>query len=123
MLISHQAELSALGFSVEDAGTGDLLIRSIPCDVAEENAAACLSQMAGNFQEGVRMSPEAVHDNLLHTIACKAAIKGGRHTDPVELSALVAEVMSREDIKHCPHGRPVCVTLTRANLERQFKRA
>ena len=122
-LLSHGEELSALGFTVEDAGTGDLLVRAIPCDVAEEDAAACLSQMAGNFQEGLRMAPEKVHDELLHTIACKAAIKGGRKTDPMELSALVAEVMSRDDIKHCPHGRPVCITLTRASLERQFKRS
>ena len=121
--LSREEELAKLGFTVEDAGTGDLLIRAIPCDVAEEDAAACLSQMAGNFQEGLRMDPETVHDNLLHTIACKAAIKGGRKTDPVELSALVAEVMGREDIKHCPHGRPVCITLTRASLERQFKRS
>ena len=122
-LLSREEELAKLGFTVEDAGTGDLLIRAIPCDVAEEEAAACLSQMAGNFQEGLRMEPETVHDNLLHTIACKAAIKGGRKTDPMELSALVAEVMGREDIKHCPHGRPVCITLTRASLERQFKRS
>lgn len=123
VLLEHDAELSALGFTVEDAGTGDLLVRAIPCDVAEEDAAACLSQLAQNFQEGVRLSPETVHDNLLHTIACKAAIKGGRKTDPMELSALVAEVMSRDDIKYCPHGRPVCITLTRASLERQFKRS
>lgn len=122
-LLAHGEELSALGFTVEDAGTGDLLVRAIPCDVAEEDAAACLSQMAQNFQEGLRMAPEKVHDDLLHTIACKAAIKGGRYTDPMELSALVAEVLNRDDIKHCPHGRPVCITLTRASLERQFKRS
>lgn len=122
-LLSNQEALSRLGFTVEDAGTGDLLVRAIPCDVAEEDAAACLSQMAGNFQEGLRMDPAAVHDDLLHTIACKAAIKGRQKTDPAELAALVAEVMSRDDIKHCPHGRPVCITLTRASLERQFKRS
>lgn len=123
VLLDHETELSDLGFTVEDAGTGDLLVRAVPCHVAEEDAAACLSQLAQNFREGLKMSPEAVHDELLHTIACKAAIKGGRKTDPVELAALVAEVMSRDDIKYCPHGRPVCITLTRASLERQFKRS
>ena len=60
---------------------------------------------------------------MLHTIACKAAIKGARHTDEKKKQALVREVLSRSDIRYCPHGRPVCVRLTRGQLERQFKRA
>jgi DNA mismatch repair protein MutL len=123
VLLSHSQDLSQLGFTLEDFGGGTLLIRAIPSDLGEQEAEACLSQLAQNYQEGVRMSPETVHDNLLHTIACKAAIKGGRKTAPLELEALVAQVLSRDDIKYCPHGRPVCITLTRAALERQFKRA
>ena len=72
--------------------------------------------------EGRREDRDTLRDNLLHTIACKAAIKGGWHTDPKELEALVNTVMRREDLKYCPHGRPICVKLTRRQLEHRFGR-
>ena len=50
------------------------------------------------------------------------AIKAGWLTSDEELRRLVQEVLSRDDIKYCPHGRPVCVTLTKRQLEKQFKR-
>ena len=54
--------------------------------------------------------------------ACKAAIKAGWHTDQRELLVLAKEVMAREDLKYCPHGRPICITLSKKQLEKQFKR-
>ena len=122
-LLEQGDTLQGLGFTLEDFGGGTLLLRAIPADIDEKDAEACLSALAQELLVGRRLDPATVHDNLLHTIACKAAIKGGRKTDPRELAALVAELMRRDDIKYCPHGRPVCITLTRGNLERQFKRA
>ncbi len=122
-LLEQGDTLQRLGFTLEDFGGGTLLLRAIPADVDEKDAEACLSALAQELLSGRRLDPATVHDNLLHTIACKAAIKGGRKTDPRELAALVAELMRRDDIKYCPHGRPVCITLTRGNLERQFKRS
>lgn len=121
VLLEQKETMEGLGFTLEDFG-GDLVVRAIPCDVTEENATACLSELAQQLQDGRKLDKETVYDDLLHTIACKGAIKGGQYTDPKEISALVAELMARDDIKHCPHGRPVCITLSRATLERQFKR-
>ena len=121
VLLEQKETMEGLGFTLEDFG-GDLVVRAIPCDVTEEDAPACLSELAQQLQDGRKLDKETVYDDLLHTIACKGAIKGGQYTDPKEISALVAELMARDDIKHCPHGRPVCITLSRATLERQFKR-
>ena len=121
VLLENRETMEGLGFTLEDFG-GDLVVRAIPCDVTEEDAPACLSELAQQLQDGRKLDKETVYDDLLHTIACKGAIKGGQYTDPQEISALVAELMARDDIKHCPHGRPVCITLSRATLERQFKR-
>ena len=121
VLLEQKETMEGLGFTLEDFG-GDLVVRAIPCDVTEEDATACLSELAQQLQDGRKLDKETVYDDLLHTIACKGAIKGGQYTDPKEISALVAELMARDDIKHCPHGRPVCITLSRATLERQFKR-
>ena len=59
---------------------------------------------------------------MLHTVACKAAIKAGWVSDEQELLAVAKEVMSNEELKYCPHGRPICVSLSKKNLERQFRR-
>ena len=58
----------------------------------------------------------------MHTMACKAAIKGGQKNGPQELEKVARAVM-RGEVKYCPHGRPVAIELTRAQLEKQFKRA
>ena len=66
--------------------------------------------------------PAAARDAMLHTMACKASIKGGWETDPAELRVLMDKVQSGE-IQYCPHGRPVKVKLTRYEIEKMFKRA
>ena len=115
--------LGKCGFEVADFGDGDVLIRQIPCDVDEKDAVSLLQELAADLLAGKTLAPETLRDNLLHTIACKAAIKAGWHTEGAEAAHLVAEILSRTDIKYCPHGRPVCIELTNSQLERQFKRS
>ena len=83
---------------------------------------SALEELAGNLLEGSAKDPASLRDAMLHTIACKAAIKAGWHTDEKELLALTKQVMAREELKYCPHGRPICITLSKKQLEKQFKR-
>ena len=55
-------------------------------------------------------------------MACKAAVKGGQKNSPQELLVVARAVLSGQ-VKYCPHGRPVAITLSRGELERQFKRS
>ena len=121
-VLENKARLERCGFETEDFGGGDILIRQIPSDVDVEDAKALLQELAGDLLAGKTLDPDSLRDNLLHTIACKSAIKAGWLTSDEELRRLVQEVLSRDDIKYCPHGRPVCVTLTKRQLEKQFKR-
>ena len=121
VLLENSALLAEFGYDYTDLG-GALAIRQIPAELDPAEAASSLTALAGELLAGKQLAPEALRDNLLHTVACKAAIKGSRHTDEAEKRALVAEVLSRSDIQYCPHGRPVCIRLTRSQLERQFKR-
>ena len=123
ILMENEALLQNCGFAFSDYGGGTIAIRQIPADLDPEDAESTLNQIASDLKAGKRIEPEAMRDTLLHTIACKAAIKGGWHTDEKELRALVGEVLRREDLKYCPHGRPICVVLSAKQLERQFKRA
>ena len=121
-VLENKALLERCGFETEDFGGGDVLIRQIPSDVDVEDARALLQELAGDLLSGKTLDPDSLRDNLLHTIACKSAIKAGWQTSGEELRRLVQEVLTRDDIKYCPHGRPVCVTLTKRQLEKQFKR-
>ena len=122
ILLENRELLSSLGFEVEEFGTDTLLIRQIPMDISEEDAAATLEAMAADLAMGRREKATTVRDEILHTVACKAAIKAGWITDKKELTALVETVMSREELKYCPHGRPICISLSKKQLEKQFKR-
>lgn len=122
-IISNKALLSELGFDVDSFGDNTVLLRQIPMDLAPEDAPDAMDSLAADLLNGRREQTDTVRDEILHTVACKAAIKAGWVTDIREMEALVTQVMSREDLKHCPHGRPICITLSKKQLERQFKRA
>ena len=120
LLLENLPLLEEFGFSCEDFGGGAILVREVPADVDAGDASAILEEIAANLREG--RSPAERRENLLHTMACKAAIKGGWTSSPEELRVLVDKVQSGE-VKYCPHGRPVAVKLTKNELEKMFKRA
>ncbi len=121
-VLENAALLESLGFEVSEFSDLQLVLRQIPSELSPEDACAALESFAEDLLTGKRPSQGDLRDNLLHTMACKAAIKAGWHTEPTEREALVREVLSRDDIKYCPHGRPVCIELTKKELEKQFKR-
>ena len=121
-LLNKGKLLEELGFELEEFGENTVLVRRVPMDLAEADVADALMEMADDLLSGRSADTDTVRDELLHTMACKAAIKAGWKTDERELLALVREVMSREELKYCPHGRPICITLSKKQLEKQFKR-
>ena len=121
-LLGNQEMLDELGFEIDEFGENTVLLRQIPMDLSPDNAAEAVEALAADLLAGRRESKDTVRDELLHTVACKAAIKAGWKNDEAELLAVVKEVMSREELKYCPHGRPICVTLSKKQLEKQFKR-
>ena len=121
-VLENAALFTRLGFGAEAFGDGTLLLREIPESIRAEDAAQTVQELAGALLGGNFPDAGAQRDALLHTVACKAAIKAGYHTDPREREYLVREVLTRDDLKYCPHGRPICIELTKGQLERQFKR-
>ena len=121
-LLGNTELLEELGFEIEEFGENTVLARQIPMDLSEEAAAEALETLADDLLNGRRESRDTVRDTLLHTVACKAAIKARWVSDEKELLAIAKAVMEREDLKYCPHGRPICVSLSQKMLEKQFKR-
>ena len=121
-LLANRDMMDELGFEIDEFGENTIVLRQIPMDLSPEDAADAVETLAADLLGGRRESKDTVRDELLHTVACKAAIKAGWVNDEKELLAVAKEVMAREDLKYCPHGRPICVTLSKKQLEKQFKR-
>ena len=121
-LLSNASMLLELGFEIEEFGDNTVLLRQIPMDLDASTAADAVETLAADLLRGRREKADTIRDEVLHTVACKAAIKAGWVNDEKELLALVKQVMAREDLKYCPHGRPICITLSKKQLEKQFKR-
>ena len=117
----NAALLSELGFEIEPVGETDYMIRAVPADMDAHDAAAAVEEICEKLSRGSEVKAESARDGILHTVACKAAIKAGWNTSIDELSRVAEEVLSGR-VKYCPHGRPVSVTLSRRELDKMFKR-
>ena len=122
-LLANKDMLEELGFEIDEFGENTVLLRQIPMDLSTDAAHEAVEEMAADLLNGRREKKTTVRDEILHTVACKAAIKAGWKNDEAELLAIVKQVMAREDLKYCPHGRPICITLSKKQLEKQFKRS
>ena len=117
LLLEHRAELEELGFLLEPYGEGAVVVRAVPAEL-RGGELALLEELAETLRRG---GAAALGDETLHTMACKAAVKAGTASEPEELLALARAVLAGE-VKYCPHGRPIAVTLTKKELDKQFSR-
>jgi DNA mismatch repair protein MutL len=121
LLTENGPLLDQFGFSVEAFGETALAVREIPSEIELDDVDALLGEIAGILRHGGSPDDGLILDALMHSIACKSAIKAGKRSEPLELEALIDRVLSGE-IRYCPHGRPVAIELTKTMLDRQFKR-
>ena len=121
-LIEQNGELlTELGFEIEPFGERDYIVRAVPADMDAGEIGPALEEICEKLRRGKNLGEQQVWDEILHTVACKAAIKAGWDTTEEELERIVEEVLSGR-VKYCPHGRPVSVTLSRKDLDKMFKR-
>ena len=121
VLLEQQDLLSSFGFACAPFGGDSLVIREIPDYLSPGQVEGTLGELAEQLLSGAGADPAAARDAVLHTMACKAAIKGGQRNSPEELRVVAQAVVSGQ-VKYCPHGRPVAIRLGKGELERQFKR-
>ena len=122
VLLEQMGLLEQFGFAVESFGGDEVLVREAPNDLSADQIEPALEEIASKLLLTGTADPAAVRDEVLHTMACKAAIKGGWKNDRAELEVVARAVMSGQ-VKYCPHGRPVAIELSRKQLEKQFKRS
>ena len=121
-LLENLDLLERYGFACSDFGGGSLAVREVPDYLEPGQAEEALCEIASQLLLGDPTDPDSARDAVLHTMACKAAVKGGQKNSREELMVVARAVVTGQ-VKYCPHGRPVAITMTKAQLERQFKRA
>jgi len=121
-LLENLPLLEEFGFRAEDFGAGCIMVRAIPAEIDTGLVRETLEMLADKLLTCGTADPSAARDAMLHTVACKAAIKGGWKSDESELKVLIEKVQSGE-VQFCPHGRPVKVKLSKYEIEKMFKRA
>ena len=122
-LMQEQTEqLANMGFSFDFSNPPFLRTMAVPTFLQSLNIDEIVTEIAHNFALG-KINPQTAYlDDLLHTMACKAAIKAHDKNDLAELQELAQIVYADEQVRHCPHGRPVMFVIKKHELEKQFKR-
>lgn len=121
-LQNNQEKLAEMGFSFDFSKPNYVITTAIPSFFKELDLDEVIPEIAENLVLGKQNPQTHTFDDILHTLACKSAIKANDITDMLEMQALAEQVYFNENIRHCPHGRPVMFTLTKSNIEHQFKR-
>ena len=114
--------LSKLGFETDAFGESSIIIRALPYDMPEHEAKTLFEELVGDIASSKAVESIDRFEKALHTVACKKAIKGNRYLNTLEIEKLVKDVFEMGAINTCPHGRPISVSMTKYELEKQFKR-
>ncbi len=109
-------------FDVEDFGNSTVIVRSIPqyLDVADVND--CIVEMAEHMSSGKNDVYSEKMDWFYHNVACRSAIKAGNKSTVQELVDIIKKLEENPQLKYCPHGRPICIVMTKNEIEKQFGR-
>lgn len=123
IVLENREVLSQIGVEIEPFGGDTVLVSAYPAMLANFSPAEVVRGLAEQLQtDGNRPEVRDLLDELMHMIACKAAVKYGDSLTPEEVSALLDQRHLAQDHHHCPHGRPTALVFTREQLDRQFKR-
>ena len=121
-ILEHEALLRDAGVETEDFGGSTVLVRSVPADVETPDVEGLICELAAKLARGSRDALSEKTEWVLHSIACRAAIKAGDRTASAELMHLAQDILDGKVPPFCPHGRPVVLKLTKKELEKQFGR-
>lgn len=118
----HREDFSRLGVDIEPAGETLLRVSSLPADIKADGAEDFILEITKMLSEMKNISPSDLRQNMLHMMACKAAIKAGEVLNMRQMRQLIIDLCNTEHPFTCPHGRPCMIEISSAELYKMFKR-
>ena len=119
---NEQEMLADMGFTFDFTQRPCIVATAVPTFIMELDIEEIICEVANNLRLHKQNPQSGTLEDILHTVACKSAIKANDKNTPEEMKVLVEQVCYDERIRHCPHGRPVMFTMTKYNIDHQFKR-
>lgn len=121
-LEANSEMLADMGFTFDFSERPCVTATAVPTFLPEEEMENVISEIAENLRLYKHQPQSRILDDMLHTVACKSAIRGNDKNSLAELQSLAEQVYLDERIRHCPHGRPVMFTMSKNNIAHQFGR-
>lgn len=122
----YRDELYRIGYTFSCADDGKTaLIIAYPSALDTAQAKDMFTVLAAQLADGtgdVGTSRERTYEKALYQASCKAAVKGGREDLPENIRWIAEQVLTRSEIRYCPHGRPVAFEMTKSQFEKRFER-
>lgn len=119
LLEIEKVQLEQIGFSYDRAGPSSVLIRQAPSQIQGRETDVLMDLIdlleSGNYKD--------FREEAMISMACHQAIKAGDFMSPLEMQALVTDLLNQDQYQHCPHGRPTLMKIGQNDLEKIFKRA
>ena len=120
--INHLDMFKEVGFDVENFGNGTVIVRSAPSYLKDADIEDSIVEICGHIAENRKDIATEHMEWIYHNISCRAAIKAGNKSTTKELIDIANTVFNDDNIRYCPHGRPVCIELSKYEIEKQFGR-
>ena len=111
-----------LGFTLEDFGSNEIAIRTVPLDLYGQNEKDMFLSLLDELCSDVPRGKQELIYEKIASMSCKAAVKGNNRLSIEEVKELIRELMTLDNPYHCPHGRPTIISMTKYELEKKFKR-
>jgi len=121
-LLEQKDLLADAGFLLEEFGADAVLLRECPMLLTGQDLQAQMAEIAGYLLQCRGDITTEAMDWIFHSAACRAAVKAGDPTTQYERERFVERLLAMPDIRHCPHGRPVIVSITKKEIEKKFGR-
>ena len=121
-VMENSEVLENAGFAIEDFGGSSVVVRECPVMLENDDIPSLVTELAGYLLKSIREPINEKLDWIYHNTACRAAVKAGRELTPLEIKMLVEKFLENDELRYCPHGRPVLIEMSRYEIEKQFGR-
>lgn len=119
---NYSSQLESVGISLRFEDGGKVMVDGLPEPLAECDPEDLLQSVAETLAQNNTNAEGLLFDDVLHTMACKASIRANEDQDVTELAYLANIVLKDNNIRYCPHGRPVLTQISKRQIEKYFGR-
>ncbi len=113
--------IRTLGIDMDEFGKTAFKISAVPVYLTEMNLQSFFDDILSDIDNLKKFSTKDVLFDKLAQKACKSAIKSGDKLSKNEIDYLMNLLKNNLGLK-CPHGRPVAIKISRAEIDKWFKR-